>query len=423
MYIYTVKAGDSLNEISRRFGIPISRIIADNALRYPNNLVVGQHLIIMSDTVRHVIKEGQTLYSLSLEFEVPLDELLAANPDVNPFSLQIGDVINIPLAEEVERRPAIINGYAYKNITDRALECALPFLTFLSPFSYSLTPDGELAAPLDERLIERAKESAVMPLMVVANISEGTFSTEVLSQILASEDARERLISSIMTELENKDYYGVNLDIEYISPDDKDAYNDFLRELSERLHNENYILITSVAPKYSADQQGILYESHDYKVQGEVADYVIIMTYEWGFTYSSPMSVQPIEEVRKVLEYAITEIPSEKIIMGMPNYGYNWNLPYTRGTAATSIGLSAALDTAIKHNSEILYDEKTQTPYYYYTENGKGHVVWFDDAKSIDAKLRLVDEFNLAGASYWTINRCFIPNWEIAANLFDIIKL
>ena len=423
MYIYTVKAGDSLNEISRRFGIPISRIIADNALRYPNNLVVGQHLIIMSDTVRHVIKEGQTLYSLSLEFEVPLDELLAANPDVNPFSLQIGDVINIPLAEEVERRPAIINGYAYTNITDRALECALPFLTFLSPFSYSLTPDGELAAPPDERLIERAKESAVMPLMVVTNISEGTFSTEVLSQILASEDARERLISSIMTELENKGYYGVNLDIEYISPDDKDAYNDFLRELSERLHNENYILITSVAPKYSADQQGILYESHDYKVQGEVADYVIIMTYEWGFTYSSPMSVQPIEEVRKVLEYAITEIPSEKIIMGMPNYGYNWNLPYTRGTAATSIGLSAALDTAIKHNSEILYDEKTQTPYYYYTENGKGHVVWFDDAKSIDAKLRLVDEFNLAGASYWTINRCFIPNWEIAANLFDIIKL
>ena len=142
-----------------------------------------------------------------------------------------------------------------------------------------------------------------------------------------------------------------------------------------------------------------------------------------SYTYSSPMSVQPIEEVRKVLEYAITEIPSEKIIMGMPNYGYNWNLPYTRGTAATSIGLSAALDTAIKHNSEILYDEKTQTPYYYYTENGKGHVVWFDDAKSIDAKLRLVDEFNLAGASYWTINRCFIPNWEIAANLFDIIKL
>ena len=84
---------------------------------------------------------------------------------------------------------------------------------------------------------------------------------------------------------------------------------------------------------------------------------------------------------------------------------------------------TAALDTAIRYNSEILYDETSQTPYFYYTENGTRHVVWFDDAKSIDAKLRLVDEFDLAGASYWTINRCFIPNWEIVQNLFEIIKL
>lgn len=135
------------------------------------------------------------------------------------------------------------------------------------------------------------------------------------------------------------------------------------------------------------------------------------------------MSVQPIDEVRKVLQYAVSEIPSEKVIMGMPNYGYDWTLPYTRGTAASSIGFTAALDTAVRNNSEILYDEKSQTPYFYYTDNGTRHVVWFDDAKSIDAKLRLVDEFDLAGVSYWTINRCFIPNWEIVQNLFEVVKL
>ncbi len=135
------------------------------------------------------------------------------------------------------------------------------------------------------------------------------------------------------------------------------------------------------------------------------------------------MSVQPIEEVRKVLRYAVSEIPSEKILMGMPNYGYDWELPYTRGTAASSIGFMAALELAIRNNSEILYDEKSQTPYFYYTENGVRHVVWFDDAKSIDAKLRLIDEFDLAGASYWTVNRCFIPNWEIVQNLFEVVKL
>lgn len=423
MFIYTVKAGDNISSLSRRFGIPASRIVADNALRYPNDLAVGQHLIIMSNSMRHVIEEGQTMYSLSREFDVPLDELLAANPDANPIALQVGEVVNIPISDETQRRPAVVNGYAYPNITDTALSCSLPFLTYLSPFSYSVTPEGDIIAPPDERLIARALNSSVMPLMVVTNINEGSFSTEVLSQILAVPASRERLISSILAELERKGYYGVNLDMEYISPEDKESYNAFLREFSERLHSAGYILITAVAPKYRADQPGILYESHDYRVQGEVADYVIIMTYEWGYTYSAPMSVQPINEVRKILTYATSEIPSEKILMGMPNYGYDWTLPYMRGTAASSIGFTAALETAVKNNSEILYDETSQTPYFYYTENGVRHVIWFDDAMSIDAKLRLVEEFDLAGVSYWTINRCFIPNWEIVQNLFEVIKL
>lgn len=423
MFIYTVKAGDDLTMLSRRFGIPVSRIVADNALRYPNNLVVGQHLIIMSDTMRHVIEEGQTLFSLSQEFGIPLEELLEANPNVNPIALQIGEVVNIPLSDDTPRRPAIINGYAYPYITESVLNCSLPFLTFLSPFSYSITSDGSIVPPSDDWLIQRARNSSVMPLMVVTNISEGSFSTETLSLILANPYAREHLISSILAELAAKDYHGVNLDMEYISPGDKEAYNAFLRELSERLHSNGYILVTAVAPKLRADQPGLLYESHDYKVQGEAADYVIIMTYEWGYTYSSPMAVQPINEVRKVLRYAVTEIPSEKIIMGMPNYGYDWKLPYVRGTAASSIGFTSALNLALYYHSEILFDETSQTPYFYYTYNGTRHVVWFDDAKSIDAKLRLIDEFDLAGASYWTINRCFIPNWEIVQNLFEVVKL
>lgn len=423
MFIYTVEAGDDLTSLSRRFGIPTSRIIADNALRYPNMLVVGQHLIIMSDVIRHVIEKGQTLYSLSQEFGVPLDTLLAANPNVNPIALYEGEIVNIPITDDIPKRPAVINGYAYPHITDSALVCSMPFLTFLSPFSYSVTPTGDIIPPSDDRLIEQAEKNSVLPFMVVTNIYDGSFSTEVLSQILASPDARERLIASILTELERKGYAGVNLDMEYISPDDREIYNAFLLELSSRLHAGGYTLITAVAPKYRADQPGILYESHDYRVQGEAADYVIIMTYEWGYTYSAPMSVQPIEEVRKVLRYAATEIPSPKILMGMPNYGYDWTLPYTRGTAATSIGFTAALDLAVKNNSEIFYDEKSQTPYFYYTDRGVRHVVWFDDAKSIDAKLRLVDEFDLAGVSYWTINRCYIPNWEIVDSLFGVVKL
>lgn len=282
MFIYTVRPGDNLNALARRFGIPANRIAADNALRYPNSLVVGQNLVIMSNSVRYTVQEGQTLYSVAQEFEVPLQTLIDANPNANPISLQPGNVITIPRERSVNRRPAVVNGYAYPNISEYALACALPFLTFLSPFSYSVTPKGELIAPDDSDLIYRSVRSAVMPLMVVTNIYDGSFSTEVLSLILGDPDARERLITSIFYELDAKGYYGLNLDMEYISPTDRESYNSFLLEISDRLHENGYILVTAVAPKYRADQQGILYESHDYRIQGEAADYVVIMTYEWG---------------------------------------------------------------------------------------------------------------------------------------------
>lgn len=282
MFIYTVKSGDTLGGISRMFGVPVNKIASDNTLLNPAKLSVGQSLVIMSNERRYVLREGQTLYSVASEFGVPLETLLAANPELNPISLRVGETIVIPQTRNFPRRPALINGYAYPTITAEALSCALPFLTFISPFSYSLTSDGELIAPRGEDLVLRALRSAVMPLMTVTNIFDGTFSTEVLTAILNDDEARERLISSILFELDGKGYYGVNLDMEYIAPDDRESYNAFLAQLSERLHDGGYILVTALAPKYSADQQGILYESHDYAVQGRYADYTILMTYEYG---------------------------------------------------------------------------------------------------------------------------------------------
>ena len=84
-----------------------------------------------------------------------------------------------------------------------------------------------------------------------------------------------------------------------------------------------------------------------------------------------------------MLDYAVTEIPPEKILMGMPNYGYDWTLPFMRGTAAQSVSFTQAVDLALRYGVEIQFDEQAQTPYFYYTDNGTQHVVWFDDPRSI----------------------------------------
>lgn len=423
MLIYTVKPGDTLAGISRRYGLSPLRIAADNGLSDMSRLVPGQNLLINVDSVRYILDEGQTLFSISQEYGVPLDELIKANPGLNPLNLRPGDTVMIPVARREKRRPILVNGYAYPSINTNSLNCVLPFLTFLSPFSYKLTPTAELVTPDDSDLIFRAQRSAVMPIMVVTNIFDEGFSTEVLSVILASEELQERLIGNILSELTGKNYYGVNMDIEYIAPDDRERYNAFLERLTERLHNEGFVVMSALAPKISADQPGVLYEAHDYAEQGRIVDYVIIMTYEWGYTYGPPLAVSPINEVRRVLDYAVTEIPPEKILMGMPNYGYDWTLPFMRGTPAQSVSFTQAVDLALRYGVEIQFDEQAQTPYFYYTDNGTQHVVWFDDPRSIDAKLQLIDDYRLAGASWWTVNRCYVPNWLVLQNMYETVKL
>lgn len=423
MLIYTVKPGNTLAGISRRYGLSPLRIAADNGLSDMSRLVPGQNLLINVDSVRYILDEGQTLFSISQEYGVPLDELIKANPGLNPLNLRPGDTVMIPVARLEKRRPILVNGYAYPSINTNSLNCVLPFLTFLSPFSYKLTPTAELVPPDDGDLIFRAQRSAVMPIMVVTNIFDEGFSTEALSGVLASEELQERLIGNILSELTGKNYYGVNMDIEYIAPDDRERYNAFLERLTECLHNEGFIVMSALAPKISADQPGVLYEAHDYAEQGRIVDYVIIMTYEWGYTYGPPLAVSPINEVRRVLDYAVTEIPPEKILMGMPNYGYDWTLPFMRGTPAQSVSFTQAVDLALRYGVEIQFDEQAQTPYFYYTDNGTQHVVWFDDPRSIDAKLQLIDDYRLAGASWWTVNRCYVPNWLVLQNMYETVKL
>lgn len=143
----------------------------------------------------------------------------------------------------------------------------------------------------------------------------------------------------------------------------------------------------------------------------------------WGYKYGPPMAVAPINKVRQVVEYAVTEIDNRKINLGIPNYGYDWPLPFIQGeTAATTLGNVEAVQIAVNQGVEIQYDEISQSPFFYYTENGLEHVVWFEDVRSMRAKFDLIKEFNLRGGGYWTVMSWFYANWVLADSTFSINK-
>lgn len=425
MDIHVVQQGESVYTIANQYRVSWQKIVSDNELQNPNQLVPGQTLVILQGNRQHTVRRGESLFLIAMEYQVRVSDILAANPQItDPSRLTIGQVINIP-ERNIQFGPIEVNGYAFPNISMDVLRKTLPYLTYLSIFSYQVNSDGSLDTIEDLPLIQAARSARVAPLMVITNIGEeGGFDSDLASTILNSASLQDTLINNVIRIMQEKNYSGLDIDFEYINPSDRENYNNFLRKVVARLRPMGFSITTALAPKISADQEGILYEAHDYPVHGALVDHVILMTYEWGYTYSPPMAVAPINEVRRVLNYAVTAIPREKIFMGIPNYGYNWTLPFEEGSAAQTISNVGAVDLAYRVGAFINYDPIAQAPYFrYYDENGREHEVWFEDARSILAKLTLANEFRVGGVSYWTINRFFPQNWLVLNSVFDIQKV
>ncbi|MDD4688642.1 MAG: glycosyl hydrolase family 18 protein [Eubacteriales bacterium] len=425
MIIHVVKPGETVYEIARRYGVPMQKILDDNGLQKQDPLVVGQSLVIIPDNIRYIVQPGDTLYSIAKKYRISVQQLAAANPQTtNPARISVGEVISVPTADNITRS-IDVNGYAYPNISEATLNLTLPHLTYISIFSYLVNADGSLSEVADEQVIGTARASRVAPLMVITNIQDGKgFSSDIAHQILTDENVQNTLVADIIKTLENKNYYGLDVDFEYIYPYDRNSYTQFVRRMAETLRPLGYTVSVALAPKISGTQQGLLYEAHDYGAIGRIADRIIIMTYEWGYTYGPPRAVSPVNEVERVLRYAVSVIPSRKILMGMPNYGYDWTLPYVPGTAARSLSNNAAVRLAAEVGAEIKYDETAKAPYYnYYDSEGKEHIVWFEDARSVKAKLDLVNKYNLGGISVWTITSFFPQLWLVLSSMFGVNKV
>ena len=424
MVIHVVKAGDSLYSISRRYGVPVAKITSDNEIDINKSLVIGQTIVVMVGTRQHTVKAGESLFSIARQYGTTVAAIQAANRITDPAAIRPGMVLTIPSGTE-KLGSIEVNGYTFPTIKMDVLRKTLPYLTYVSIFSYEVKPDGSLVTLNDEPIIAAARAANVAPLMVISNIQAGGgFNSDLAKTILTSESVQNTLITNVINNIKAKNYAGLDVDFEYIYPENREDYNNFLRKVRGRLKPLGYSLTTALAPKTSADQKGLLYEAHDYPVHGALTDHVILMTYEWGYTFGPPMAVAPINEIRKVLNYAVTAIPRQKIFMGIPNYGYDWVIPYVPGSRAATISNVAAVELARKEGARIQYDQKSQAPFFnYFDDKGKEHVVWFDDARSIEAKMRLMNQYNLGGASYWTIGRYFPQNWLVLSSLYDVKKV
>lgn len=373
----------------------------------------------------YVVKSGDTLDTIAASFGLSPEIIAYTNQVLSPYRLAVGQALLIPTGSAEEEKTSVyVNGYAYPYIRDWVLTETLPYLTTLSVFSYGFTTTGELVPPAvnDDWMIDKAWQQGVRPILTLTPFDEsGRFNNHLISVITNDSEIQQILIDQLFLVMKEKGFAGIDIDFEYILAEDRVPFADFVKNVRTQAAQKGYTVSVALAPKTSADQPGLLYAGKDYGLLGAAADSVLLMTYEWGYTYGPPMAVAPINKVREVVNYAITEIPVEKIDLGIPNYGYDWTLPFTQGiSAARTIGNIEAVDIAVANQAVIHFDEVAKSPYFNYVRNGVEHEVWFEDVRSIQEKFNLIKEYGLRGMGYWQIMKLFRANWMLLADTFEI---
>jgi spore germination protein len=407
------------------YGVSADKLMLDNNIIDPDRLIVGESLAVMFPKEFYIVQEGDNLEGIAAANEVSVIQLLRNNPQLSDrLYIYPGEELIISFTDE-KRSELSINGYAYPFIQASILRKTLPYLTYLTIFYYRITIDGDIIDIEDKELIEMAKLYGVAPIMCISAISElGDADVVATHSILTDKSKQENLINHVLENMKTKSYYGLNIDMQNILLEDRQLYVDFVANISGRARQEGYYVNITLTPRTFPTGTNMMYQGPEYAVLGQLTDGTMLLSYEWGHAHS-PQPALPIAQVRVLLDYSITQIPAEKISIGLPTIGYTWQLPFIPGyTIANSITHDSALTLASEVGATIQRDAASEAPYFQYKyTTDTDYIVWFRDVRSTKALLDLAVEYGLEGIGIWNTMQFASGLWLLVNATFEITKI
>ncbi|QHQ61528.1 LysM peptidoglycan-binding domain-containing protein [Anaerocolumna sedimenticola] len=427
MIIHVVNSGETIYSIAAYYNVSVMRLVEDNGLINPERLVVGQSIVIAYPEQIYITQEGDTLDSITRAFGVTIMQLLRNNPFLSDREV-IYQGETIVISYETQGNVSI-NAYAYPFIDVNILRKTLPFLTYLTIFNYRTIGAGEIEGVDETEIIQIAKDYGVAPLMSLSTLTyQGTSDSGVVYNILYNNENLEKHINAILTILREKEYYGLNMSLVYLNQENMPAYENYITRLSSRLKAEGFMLFITITPRIVVTPNEITYERMDYTVLGQLADSFQILSYGWGTFAGPPSATTPAFLSNLLLENAVTMVPPEKIYTGISIIGYDWQTPYVIGVSrANALNTDAAIELALLNGATIRFEENSMAPYFEYYSSAEGiqirHIVWFSDARSVDALIRFIPEFGIQGAGIWNIMSYFAQMWLVINSQYNINKV
>lgn len=254
----------------------------------------------------------------------------------------------------------------------------------------------------DSNIIDRGKVEYVNKYkslgIDVWGYLDNSFNSELTHNVLSKSSSREKIITKTLELVKKYNLSGINIDFEQTKIDDRDYITQFVRELAAVFHKENLIVSVDVTPQISSD---VSKEPYDRKELAEVADYVMVMTYDQHWKNSKEAgSVAAYNWVEANLNTLFKQIPKEKMVLCIPFYSRLWK---ENGSKVESDNISMIQQNEIITKNDLTpeWDEKTKQNYVEFKKDNILYKIWIEDDKSIEYKVSLVNKYNLAGVASW----------------------
>lgn len=416
--IHEVRYGDNLDKISKQYGINRDELAKLNGLAKNARLVLGQALLVPGST--YIVQTKDSIWEIANRHVISEETLMSHN-NLKSRLITPGQKLSIP-------RPSKVNIWAGtylipkdKDTNAWMLNNYQDTLSSIFLFEYRPDPQGNIIEVEENEAHTLAWKKNLTPYATLTNLSEKGFDAELIHDIISNSSIRKKFIHNIYSLLHNHHYKGVMIDFELVQPEDRGYLNQFVKELTEKLHPVGMEVMMAVPPK-EGDYLPDYSSGYDYKTLGQYLDRLFLMTYNWHWPGGPSGPIAPIDKIRATLDHAVSVVPSSKLMLGIPQYAYDWTIT-EKDKEGTAYSTQHAIDLYTGYESEIHYDEKAATPWFRYVDQeGALHEVWFEDPRSLLAKFRLVREYGLGGMGCWHLGITMPQTEEILSEEFNVVK-